>query len=89
MLLENVYLSLTFFQLILLIFLSKKFNTSRFVGCSFIYLLMSCILIKSNGTDLLQFLPGIRTEGILRQAADVDDVEQRIREYEQGLLPLN
>ncbi|KAL3340180.1 hypothetical protein AABB24_028685 [Solanum stoloniferum] len=27
---------------------------------------------------------GIRTEGILRQAADVDDVEQRIREYEQG-----
>ncbi|XP_055834817.1 rho GTPase-activating protein REN1 isoform X2 [Solanum dulcamara] len=27
---------------------------------------------------------GIKTEGILRQAADVDDVEQRIREYEQG-----
>ncbi|GKV33594.1 hypothetical protein SLEP1_g42080 [Rubroshorea leprosula] len=27
---------------------------------------------------------GIKVEGILRQAADVDDVEQRIREYEQG-----
>lgn len=27
---------------------------------------------------------GIKTEGILRQAADVDDVENRIREYEQG-----
>lgn len=25
-------------------------------------------------------------EGILRQAAAVDDVEHRIREYEQGLL---
>ncbi|XP_021903396.1 rho GTPase-activating protein REN1, partial [Carica papaya] len=27
---------------------------------------------------------GIKVEGILRQAADVDDVERRIREYEQG-----
>ncbi|KAL0873392.1 hypothetical protein Bca101_023097 [Brassica carinata] len=27
---------------------------------------------------------GINVEGILRQAADVDDVEHRIREYEQG-----
>ncbi|KAL4556487.1 hypothetical protein LXL04_039142 [Taraxacum kok-saghyz] len=27
---------------------------------------------------------GINVEGILRQAADVDDVERRIREYEQG-----
>ncbi|XP_023633803.1 rho GTPase-activating protein REN1 [Capsella rubella] len=27
---------------------------------------------------------GVRIEGILRQAADVDDVEHRIREYEQG-----
>ncbi|XAR48508.1 hypothetical protein NMG60_11031356 [Bertholletia excelsa] len=27
---------------------------------------------------------GIKTEGILRQAADVEDVERRIREYEQG-----
>ncbi|KAF8024788.1 hypothetical protein BT93_F1845 [Corymbia citriodora subsp. variegata] len=27
---------------------------------------------------------GIKVEGILRQAADVDDVEHRIREYEQG-----
>jgi hypothetical protein len=28
---------------------------------------------------------GVRIEGILRQAADVDDVEHRIREYEKGL----
>uniref|UniRef100_M4DBF6 Rho-GAP domain-containing protein n=1 Tax=Brassica campestris TaxID=3711 RepID=M4DBF6_BRACM len=27
---------------------------------------------------------GVNTEGILRRAADVDDVEHRIREYEQG-----
>ncbi|XP_010520759.1 PREDICTED: rho GTPase-activating protein REN1 isoform X2 [Tarenaya hassleriana] len=27
---------------------------------------------------------GVKVEGILRQAADVDDVEHRIREYEQG-----
>ncbi|XWS21419.1 hypothetical protein CRYUN_Cryun30bG0053500 [Craigia yunnanensis] len=27
---------------------------------------------------------GIKVEGILRQAADVEDVERRIREYEQG-----
>ncbi|XP_038704831.1 rho GTPase-activating protein REN1-like isoform X1 [Tripterygium wilfordii] len=27
---------------------------------------------------------GVRVEGILRQAADVDDVEHRVREYEQG-----
>ncbi|CAN1340914.1 Rho GTPase-activating protein REN1 [Linum perenne] len=27
---------------------------------------------------------GVKVEGILRQAADVDDVEYRIREYEQG-----
>ncbi|CAK9163605.1 unnamed protein product [Ilex paraguariensis] len=34
----------------------------------------------------LRFLEqhGIQVEGILRQAADVDDVERRIREYEQG-----
>lgn len=28
---------------------------------------------------------GVKVEGILRQAADVDDVERRIREYEQGI----
>ncbi|VVA16273.1 PREDICTED: rho GTPase-activating [Prunus dulcis] len=27
---------------------------------------------------------GVKVEGILRQAADVDDVESRVREYEQG-----
>ncbi|KAL7582500.1 hypothetical protein Lser_V15G44572 [Lactuca serriola] len=29
---------------------------------------------------------GVNVEGILRQAADVDDVEHRIREYEQGKM---
>jgi hypothetical protein len=28
--------------------------------------------------------PGVRVEGILRQSADVDDVDQRVKEYEQG-----
>ncbi|XP_030502800.2 rho GTPase-activating protein REN1 [Cannabis sativa] len=34
----------------------------------------------------LQFIEehGVKVEGILRQAADVDDVEHRVREYEQG-----
>ncbi|KAG5541852.1 hypothetical protein RHGRI_021635 [Rhododendron griersonianum] len=32
----------------------------------------------------LSDVPGVKVEGILRQAADVDDVEHRIREYEQG-----
>ena len=27
---------------------------------------------------------GVKVEGILRQAADVDDVEHRVREYELG-----
>ncbi|PQM33783.1 rho GTPase-activating protein REN1 isoform X1 [Prunus yedoensis var. nudiflora] len=29
---------------------------------------------------------GVKVEGILRQAADVDDVESRVREYEQGKI---
>ncbi|KAL3620333.1 Rho GTPase-activating protein 7 [Castilleja foliolosa] len=29
-------------------------------------------------------MPGINVEGILRQAADVEEVEQRVQEYEQG-----
>ncbi|XP_017606586.1 rho GTPase-activating protein REN1-like isoform X1 [Gossypium arboreum] len=29
---------------------------------------------------------GVKVEGILRQAADVEDVERRIREYEQGKI---
>ncbi|XP_042514912.1 rho GTPase-activating protein REN1-like isoform X2 [Macadamia integrifolia] len=36
----------------------------------------------------LRFLEqyGVKVEGILRQAADVDDVERRVREYEQGKI---
>ncbi|KAG6598741.1 Rho GTPase-activating protein REN1, partial [Cucurbita argyrosperma subsp. sororia] len=29
---------------------------------------------------------GVKVEGILRQAADVDDVERRVRDYEQGKI---
>ncbi|KAK9067813.1 hypothetical protein SSX86_011924 [Deinandra increscens subsp. villosa] len=32
---------------------------------------------------------GVKVEGILRQAADVEDVERRIREYEHGKLEFN
>lgn len=34
--------------------------------------------------DLIEALTGVKVEGILRQAADVDDVERRVWEYEQG-----
>lgn len=36
----------------------------------------------------LRFLegPGVKTEGILRQAADVEDVERRVQEYEKGKI---
>jgi hypothetical protein len=29
-------------------------------------------------------LAGIKVEGILRQAADVEEVDRRLQEYEQG-----
>ncbi|KAJ0786419.1 putative Rho GTPase activation protein [Helianthus annuus] len=32
---------------------------------------------------------GVKVEGILRQAADVEDVERRMREYEQGKVEFN
>lgn len=31
------------------------------------------------------FLTGVKVEGILRQSADVEEVKQRIEEFEQGL----
>lgn len=31
-------------------------------------------------------LTGIKVEGILRQSADVEEVDQRVQEYEQGFL---
>lgn len=40
------------------------------------------------GADHLNIFTGVKIEGILRQAADVDDVECRIREYKQGLFVL-
>ena len=32
--------------------------------------------------------PGTKIEGILRQAADVEEVERRVQEYEQGIYPI-
>lgn len=45
-----------------------------------------CICISVDYAILFIHLPisGVKVEGILRQAADVDDVERRIREYEHG-----
>lgn len=34
--------------------------------------------------NLIKNITGVKVEGILRQAAYVEDVERRIREYEQG-----
>lgn len=33
---------------------------------------------------IFYLLTGVKVEGILRQAADVDEVERRVRDYEQG-----
>ena len=38
------------------------------------YLILMCRLLST----------GVGVEGILRQSADVEDVERRVREYEQG-----
>jgi hypothetical protein len=32
------------------------------------------------------FLSGTKVEGILRQAADVEEVDHRVQEYEQGII---
>lgn len=47
------------------------------------------VLIKKlhfYGTLILS--TGIKVEGILRQSADVEEVERRVREYEQGMSSL-
>lgn len=52
--------------------------------------LICCFLFSHNvhksTCNFISLHAGVKIEGILRQAADVDDVEHRIREYEQGLL---
>jgi hypothetical protein len=46
---------------------------------------MSCFLRPPMALKRNSHLnPGVRVEGILRQSADVDDVDQRVKEYEQG-----
>jgi hypothetical protein len=40
-----------------------------------------CYFVYMN---LIKDITGVKVEGILRQAAYVEDVERRIREYEQG-----
>lgn len=44
-------------------------------GSSF-YKRMTCLCFVSTGT---------KVEGILRQSADVEEVDRRVQEYEQGL----
>lgn len=34
------------------------------------------------------FLLGTKVEGILRQAADVEEVDRRVQEYEQGIISI-
>lgn len=54
---------------------------------------MPFFLVRKNFTffsiTLVKFLKasnptGIKVEGILRQSADVEEVERRVQEYEQG-----
>lgn len=47
--------------------------------------MMMCFL-----THLISCHTGVGVEGILRQSADVEDVERRVRDYEQGesFLPI-
>lgn len=33
---------------------------------------------------IFYFVAGIKVEGILRQSADVEEVERRVQDYEQG-----
>lgn len=40
-----------------------------------------CYFVYMN---LIKEISGVKVEGILRQAAYVDDVEHRVWEYEQG-----
>lgn len=35
------------------------------------------------------FRAGTKVEGILRQSADVEEVDRRVQEYEQGMVPSN
>jgi hypothetical protein len=51
-------------------------RTTAFMSC----FLRPPIALKRNS----HLNPGVRVEGILRQSADVDDVDQRVKEYEQG-----
>lgn len=34
----------------------------------------------------LNFFSGTKVEGILRQSADVEEVDRRVQEYEQGIF---
>ena len=54
----------------------------------YIHSFCSCIF-PIIGVDQKRYILGYKTEGILRQAADVEHVERRISEYEKGwLVPL-
>lgn len=49
-----------------------------------VWIQIECLFITLFYMNLIKDTTGIKVEGILRQAAYVDDVEHRVREYEQG-----
>jgi phage-related minor tail protein len=56
----------------------------------FCYLIQSVVLfVATVETWCISFLwTGTKIEGILRQSADVEEVERRVQEYEQGTYKL-
>ncbi|KAL3830394.1 hypothetical protein ACJIZ3_019196 [Penstemon smallii] len=66
--------------------LSEKQSVNLVIGRPILLALEDIDGTPSFLEKALRFLEehGVKTEGILRQAADVDDVEYRIREYEKG-----
>lgn len=44
----------------------------------------SCVAVMALSYSVLYFVAGTKVEGILRQSADVEEVERRVQDYEQG-----
>lgn len=60
-------------------------NAKRVVSCGRFH--EDVDFVQSPIDIIMMFLcdmSGVRVEGILRQSADVDEVEKRVRDYEQG-----
>lgn len=61
---------------VVLINLLTYLNTAWMNSLNFISYIFSHMIFFSTGT---------KVEGILRQAADVEEVDRRVQEYEQGI----